>query len=1165
VSSDLTEPNTPRYRGPDARTQIEGLEALRSMSFATDWVAAPTDTKVPNFAPVGNGRSYGDPRLESFEREPSSLTRAPQPPKGAATKPAGTGERVAGRHHSSQSRGDELLRQHGDRFASFSLIGGGIFVAGLAIQAVLTGGLHVASFISYIVQAVVSVEASFLLNRWLTWRGVKTPFWSSFWRYNAQKVITVTANLILYAGLLKLGLNYLVANILLTIVFTFVNYVGADKFVFLRGSRQLVAAVTGPLPIITGPMPVLRVDRQSAPQSRRTRREMPSISVVIPVRSNEATIRAAVESILRQDYPMLRELLLVGSPGESTWSALRGIDDPRLFVMETETPPGVRDANFKRDLGIRETSADLVSLIDSDMVIPPSWMSDAVQLLMENEVDCVAGVMRSIRDDFWGRFVDGNRLGAKTPRATSSYLVTAEGFGAAGYKPPITADILFTRTMYEDCPIDGSWSHGSLEDYEWFWRVVERGHKVLVSDQLFGWHHHRAGFRKLSAEYRRSARGCAYFIRAHRDSPFAQKRMSQAIVLPLGFLGVLAVLAGVAFMGDGLQAIAALAALGVVGLVLLSARELVRTRTLESLVYPIPGLILGLNYTASLATHLIRNAPRYTAAPIAYDLPVVARNAPDWAGSQSRNQTRLRYLLILILALQSAVSLSLVRSNTAFTDEAEYLWAGHLQIAHWLHGMPLPLLLTHTMSGSPVIYPPIGAAADSVGGLIGARLLSLVFMLISTILLYSVARQLIGENAAICATALWAISEPTIHLGAFATYDALSVLLTALSVWLSLRAATRSHRGEYVAAAAAALALANAAAYSGVVMDPVVIAFVFFSWTSMIGIRRAAACAGWLLGALLLLFAVAMTMSRSWPAIIYTIFLRGSGSGFNYQANTIGSVLGDVWSYSGLYLVLSAIGYIVAFRFETRARRWLLATMVAAALVVPISQLRYLTVVSLDKHLAYGIWFAAMVCGYGCQRLIRRIPGAPGLAVVLCGALGFAYFLTDSWQAASYKQLSWGNSAAFVNALRPIAAAVPGKIDATTQDYVARYYTSQGYDWNRWNKGKLPLSLTNVPASQQVAAYRRLLGRDNYSVIALFYATTVRELPASMVLSTHGSVANEKILNIITGNNTSVSAEGQAALTVALENDPEYHLASIGPFNANIITGIFVIWEKKAP
>ena len=497
------------------------------------------------------------------------------------------------------------------------MIGGGVFIAGLLIQAVLTSGFHVPSLASYLVQAIVSVESSYFLNRWVTWKGTPTPFWGSFLRFNLQKVVTVTANLIAYWILLKLGVEYLLANILLTVVFTFINYVGADRLVFLRGGRQIVAAVTGPLPIITGPMPVLRVDRQPAPRAdghlvtepRPSRRELPSISVIIPVRGNEATIRAAVDSILGQDYPFLRELILVGSPGDSTWSALRGVDDPRLFVTETQTPPGVRDANYKRDFGIRQTSGDLVSLIDSDMIIPPDWMSTAVRLLMENEVDCIAGVMRSIRDDFWGRFVDRNRLSAKTPRAEAAYLVTAEGFGAAGYKPPITADTLFTKKMYEDCPIDGNWSYGSLEDYEWFWRVVERGHKVLVSNQLFGWHHHRSGLKKLIAEYRRSARGCAYFIRAHRESPFAQKRMTQAVVLPLGAFGVLLGLAGAAYMSYAMDAALGIVAFLVAAMLLLSGREFARSRTLESLLYPVPGLILGLNYTASLATHLVRNGP----------------------------------------------------------------------------------------------------------------------------------------------------------------------------------------------------------------------------------------------------------------------------------------------------------------------------------------------------------------------------------------------------------------------------------------------------------------------------------------------------------------------------------------------------------------------------
>ena len=79
--------------------------------------------------------------------------------------------------------------------------------------------------------------------------------------------------------------------------------------------------------------------------------------------------------------------------------------------------------------------------------------------------------------------------------------------------------------------------------------------------------------------------------------------------------------------------------------------------------------------------------------------------------------------LLAVLATQSILTLRLVRADTAFQDEALYLWAGHLEWANVLHGTPLPQFPAF-FSGAPVIYPLLGALADSIGGLTGARVLS---------------------------------------------------------------------------------------------------------------------------------------------------------------------------------------------------------------------------------------------------------------------------------------------------------------------------------------------------------------------------------------------------------------------------------------------------------
>ena len=76
--------------------------------------------------------------------------------------------------------------------------------------------------------------------------------------------------------------------------------------------------------------------------------------------------------------------------------------------------------------------------------------------------------------------------------------------------------------------------------------------------------------------------------------------------------------------------------------------------------------------------------------------------------------------LVAILTIQAVLSARLLGSNTAFGDEALYLDAGRLEWAHWLHGQAIPAFQTW-FSSSRAIYPPIGALANGLGGLAGAK------------------------------------------------------------------------------------------------------------------------------------------------------------------------------------------------------------------------------------------------------------------------------------------------------------------------------------------------------------------------------------------------------------------------------------------------------------
>jgi len=507
---------------------------------------------------------------------------------------------------------------------------------------------------------------------------------------------------------------------------------------------------------------------------------------------------------------------------------------------------------------------------------------------------------------------------------------------------------------------------------------------------------------------------------------------------------------------------------------------------------------------------------------------------------------RLWHPLTAILAVQTSLSLALIWSNTAYIDEADYLWVGHLALGGWLHGTPWPASLTRTMlSGSPVIYPPIGALADDVAGLAGARILSMLFMLAATVLLYSAASKIIGRNGAVIAAALWAVSEPALRL-AYATFDPLSVLMTTICAWLIVQAAHRRRRIMLAALSVVALALANATAYSGIVIDPIVVAFAFLVWWPAMGARRALAYSTAFAASLAGGFALVMVVTGSWG---------GTTAVFNRQTHdheSLTLVLNEIWGYSGLIVALALLGAIIAARLETRQQVLLLALLGCAVFVAPAAQFHYGTAWSADKHVAYGFWFASMAAGYACAKLISWPASARRRLVAAGCAIALVYPAVYGFQEAWQRYHLWQNSAAFIGALRPILAKAPS---TGPRDYIyvpghetniAEYYLPQGRDWKRWR------------------SYDANNG-DSYSVIALFYNTSFTSGNGLSAKSlARGTITRRDLLNLV-GENSNEA--GVPVLTRVLENSRHYQLEAWGPYNINNINGthsygIFAIWMR---
>jgi 4-amino-4-deoxy-L-arabinose transferase-like glycosyltransferase len=402
------------------------------------------------------------------------------------------------------------------------------------------------------------------------------------------------------------------------------------------------------------------------------------------------------------------------------------------------------------------------------------------------------------------------------------------------------------------------------------------------------------------------------------------------------------------------------------------------------------------------------------------------------------------WALAVVLIAQAALSLRLVWANTAFLDEALYVWSGHMEWAHWLQGSPVPAFQSW-FSGAPVLYPALAAFVDAYGGLTAVRLLSLALMLGVSCFLWGTTSGLVNRRAAFIATTLFASLAGTAFLGAFATYDAMALFLLTGATWIGVRAGTREPLASLsLLAAGLVLGLACAVKYAAALFVPVVVLTVFFSRTRAATWRRGFAAAAIVFIAWLATVAAALATAGAdyWHGLQVTTLSR--------QAATASplTVLKLSYIWTDFIVVLAAIA-LYASRKEPPAYRWLLRVLAVTAFLVPAEQARIDTTVSLHKHVVFGAWFAAIAAAYVLGRL-SLVDKTRGWMIVLSIPIIASTLLQAMPQATSLFG-HWPNTSALAVAMPKVIAQHPGRYLADPDVLqVMGYYGRGQTGWGQW-------------------------------------------------------------------------------------------------------------------
>lgn len=119
---------------------------------------------------------------------------------------------------------------------------------------------------------------------------------------------------------------------------------------------------------------------------------LPGVSYVMPVLNEVTHIRAAVQSLLEQDYAGPMEVTLALGPstdGTNEIVAHMCAEDPRIHSVDNPaaaTPVGM-------NLAIKASSYPIVIRVDAHSVLPKDYARIAVETLLRTQADNVGGIM----------------------------------------------------------------------------------------------------------------------------------------------------------------------------------------------------------------------------------------------------------------------------------------------------------------------------------------------------------------------------------------------------------------------------------------------------------------------------------------------------------------------------------------------------------------------------------------------------------------------------------------------------------------------------------------------------------------------------------------------------------------------------------------------------
>jgi succinoglycan biosynthesis protein ExoA len=278
----------------------------------------------------------------------------------------------------------------------------------------------------------------------------------------------------------------------------------------------------------------------------------PFVTVIVPVRNEEAFLADTLLALLRQDYPADRFEVIVadGQSDDGTVAAVRRLQTHYDNLVLIYNPR--RLASSARNLGVRHARGEYVVVVDGHCEIrTPHYLRQLVETFERWGVDCIG---RPQPLDVTGAtplqraiaLARSSRLGHNP----GSFIYADEG----GFVRPHSVGVAYRRSVFERVG-DFDERFDACEDVEFNHRVHAAGGRCYFDPRLAVHYHPRGSLAGLARQMARYGRGRARLLLKHPAT------FSVMPLIPALFLGELAASFGLGLVAPPFAALFCLTAL----------------------------------------------------------------------------------------------------------------------------------------------------------------------------------------------------------------------------------------------------------------------------------------------------------------------------------------------------------------------------------------------------------------------------------------------------------------------------------------------------------------------------------------------------------------------------------------------------------------------------